>query len=99
MRTTSPAASVTSPAASPAASLTSDRYLDDLAHLIARNGIGAFESDIARLVVRLRAAGIGGPCTDVLGDRHAAAVVRERAFGHLIGRVVRRSTCPVDVAA
>jgi hypothetical protein len=37
--------------------------------LIADHGIGSFESDIARLVVRLRAAG----------------VARERAFGLLVG--------------
>jgi hypothetical protein len=59
-------------------------YLDQLAHLIADQGIQAFESDIARLVVRLRAAGHHGPIVAALSDRHAADVVRERAFGQLL---------------
>lgn len=59
-------------------------YLDHLAHLVADHGITAFESDIARLVVRLRAAGYHCPLVDLLADQHAPAVVRERAFGTLL---------------
>jgi hypothetical protein len=64
--------------------------LNDLAHLIARDGIEAFESDIAQLVERLRT------CRPVDRDRHevlvqllsdhsSPAVARERAFGALVG--------------
>lgn len=64
-----------------------DHYLDDLAHLIARDGIGGFESDIARVVVRLRSTGHGGTITDLLADRHQPSAARERAFGILVGRL------------
>jgi hypothetical protein len=63
-------------------------YLDQLAHLVAEHGIAAFESDIARLVVRLRAAGHHGPMVDLLSDKHARAIARERAFGVLVARLV-----------
>jgi len=63
---------------------TYEPYLDQLAHLIADHGIGAFESDIARFVVRLRAGGHCGPLLTVLADKVAAPVVRERAFGQLL---------------
>jgi hypothetical protein len=64
--------------------------LNDLAHLIVRDGIEAFESDIAQLVERLRT------CRPVDRDRHevlvqllsdhsSPAVARERAFGALVG--------------
>jgi hypothetical protein len=62
-----------------------DPYLDQLAHLIAAHGIGAFETDISRLVVRLRAAGLRCPTVDLLADKHAPGVARERAFGLLVG--------------
>jgi hypothetical protein len=62
-----------------------DPYLDQLAHLIAEHGIGSFESDIARLVVRLRAAGLRCSTVDLLADKHAPGVARERAFGLLLG--------------
>ena len=74
--------------ASPARSNT-DPYLHDLAHLIAANGIGQYESDIARLVVRLRSHGHSGSFTDLLADRSASAIVRERAFGALVGQLAR----------
>ena len=59
-------------------------YLDQLAHLVAEHGITSFESDIARLVVRLRAAGLRCSLVDLLADRHAAPVARERALGTLL---------------
>jgi hypothetical protein len=62
-----------------------DPYLDQLAHLIAEHGIGVFETDITRLVVRLRAAGFGCPTVDLLADKRAPGIVRERAFGLLVG--------------
>jgi hypothetical protein len=67
----------------------SDPYLDQLAHLIAENGISQYESDIARLVVRLRSVGHTGSMVDLLGDHSAAPVARERAFGTLIGQLAR----------
>ncbi len=70
-------------------------YLDQLAHLIADHGIQAFESDIARLVVRLRATGHHGPLIAVLADKHAAGVARERAFGQLLGLLVDGVSRPV----
>ncbi len=63
--------------------------LDDLAHLIATNGIGTYESDIARLVVRLRSQGHGGSLAELLGDHSAAPIARERAFGTLVGQLAR----------
>ncbi|MCX6521761.1 MAG: hypothetical protein NTZ21_13965 [Actinobacteria bacterium] len=65
--------------------LATDPYLDQLAHLIADHGIGSFESDISRLVVRLRAAGLRCPTVDLLADKRAPGVARERAFGMLVG--------------
>jgi hypothetical protein len=62
-----------------------DRYLNDLAFLIAEHGITGFESDIARLVVRLRSGGHVGPLTDLLLDKSASPPARERALGKLIG--------------
>ncbi len=53
--------------------------------MIADHGIGSFESDIARLVVRLRAAGLRCSTVDLLADKHAPGVARERAFGLLVG--------------
>jgi hypothetical protein len=67
----------------------SDPYLDSLSHLIALNGIAQYESDIARLVVRLRSQGHTGPLTTLLGDHSAPAIVRERAFGELVGQLAR----------
>lgn len=64
-----------------------DHYLDDLAYLIARDGIGGFESDIARFVARLRNAGQSGTITDLLADPHEPSAARERAFGILVGRL------------
>ena len=69
-----------------------DPYLDQLAHLIADHGIAAFESDIARLVVRLRAAGFRCPTVDLLADQHAPRVARERAFGLLVGLLLDAGT-------
>jgi hypothetical protein len=66
-----------------------DPYLDRLAHLVAAHGIEAFESDIARLVVRLRAAGHCDPVVDLLADHSAPAVVRERALGLALGLLTR----------
>ena len=59
-------------------------YLDHLAHLVAEHGITSFESDIARLVVRFRAAGIRCSLVDLLADQDAPAIARERAFGTLL---------------
>ncbi len=70
-----------------------DPYLDQLAHLVAEHGVSGFEGDIARLVVRLRAAGLGGPLVDVLADRTAPTVARVRAFGILLCRLAR-VRCP-----
>lgn len=70
-------------------SIHSDPYLDSLAHLIAMNGIAQYESDIARLVVRLRSQGFSGALTTLLGDHSAAGIVRERAFGVLVGQLAR----------
>jgi hypothetical protein len=69
--------------------LHTDPYLDSLSHLIALNGISQYESDIARLVVHLRSQGIDGPLTALLGDHGAAAIVRERAFGVVVGQLAR----------
>jgi hypothetical protein len=81
---------------------TFDSYLDNLGFLIARGGIAGFESDISRLVVHLRATGLCGPLTDVLDDRHAPAVARERAFGRLMVQLAdapaQREPC-IDTAA
>jgi hypothetical protein len=81
----------TSPSTSPGTAL--DASLDDLAHLIARDGIEAFESDITRLVVRLRTTGPATDCdrhrvlVQLLSDHSAPAVARERAFGELTGQL------------
>jgi hypothetical protein len=64
-------------------------YLDQLAHLVAEHGITEFEGDIARLVVRLRAAGLRCPTVDLLADKHASPIARERAFGVLLGLLMR----------
>jgi hypothetical protein len=63
--------------------------LDDLAHLIATNGIERYESDIARLVVRLRADGVDLVLTDLLADPSAPGIARERAYGVLVGQLAR----------
>ena len=86
---------------------SSDPYLDHLAHLIADHGIGSFETDISRLVVRLRAAGFRCPTVDLLADKHAPGVARERAFGLLLGllldddasRIARTTADPLSHAA
>jgi hypothetical protein len=77
---------LTAPTTSAAAT---DPSLHDLAHLIADHGIHQYESDVARLVVRLRSQGHGGSLTDLLADRSAAAIIRERAFGTLVGQLAR----------
>jgi hypothetical protein len=69
--------------------LHTDPYLDGLAHLIALNGIAKYESDIARLVARLRSQGHDGSLTALLGDTGAASIVRERAFGAVVGQLAR----------
>ncbi|MCB0999768.1 MAG: hypothetical protein R2713_09725 [Ilumatobacteraceae bacterium] len=77
------------PIAAPATRLvpTGERYLDQLAHLVAEHGVAAFEGDIARLVVRLRAHGLCSPLVTLLADRDAPPIARERALGHLLGRL------------
>lgn len=67
-------------------------YLDQLAHLVADHGLAPFEGDIARLVVRLHAAGHTGPAVDVLADRAAPTVARERALGVALGLLATRPT-------
>jgi hypothetical protein len=62
-----------------------DPYLQDLGFLVAEHGIRAFEGDIARLAVRLRAAGFCGRLVDLLTDGTAPAIARERALGTAIG--------------
>ncbi len=76
-----------------------DPYLDRLAHLVAAHGIEAFESDIARLVVRLRAAGHCGTIVDLLADHHAPAVARERALGEALGLLARPAARPRTAVA
>ncbi len=87
----------------PSTQTGTDPYLHDLAHLIAVNGIGTYESDIARLVVRLRSQGHGGTLTDLLADHGASPIARERAFGTLVGQLARGparpSAHPVSSAA
>jgi hypothetical protein len=63
--------------------------LDDLAHFIAADGIRQHEADIASLVVRLRSLGYDGSLTDLLADRGAAPIARERSFGILVGELAR----------
>jgi hypothetical protein len=75
---------------------SSDPYLDDLAHLIATNGIGMYESDIARLVVRLRSHGHAGSLTELLSDHAASPIARERAFGMLVGQLARGPARRID---
>jgi hypothetical protein len=71
------------------ATTSTDPYLHDLAHLIAANGIGQYETDIARLVVRLRSVGLDSSLVHLLADHGAPAVARERAFGILVGQLAR----------
>jgi len=66
---------------------TGERYLDQLAHLVAEHGVAAFEGDIARLVVRLRAQGVCSPLVTLLADHDASPIARERALGHLLARL------------
>lgn len=66
-----------------------DPYLDQLAHLIALNGITVYESDIARLAVRLRSLGHTDSLVDLLADHAASPIARERAFGNLVGQLAR----------
>jgi hypothetical protein len=65
-----------------------DPYLRDLGFLVAEHGIAAFEGDVARLAVRLRAAGFCGPLVDLLTDGSAPSVARERALGTAIGALL-----------
>lgn len=82
-----------------------DPYLDQLAHLIAEHGVHAFEGDVARLVVRLRAAGHHSPAIGLLADHRAAPVARQRAFGHVVGLLLddhartAATTCSLHRAA
>jgi hypothetical protein len=66
-----------------------DPTLDRLAHEIAANGISNYESDIAGVVTRLRQVGQTGSLISVLADRAAPSIVRERAFGTLVGQLAR----------
>jgi hypothetical protein len=66
-----------------------DPYLRDLGFLVAEHGLGEFESDIARLIVRLRAARHCGTLIDLLADHTAPSQARERALGSLIGVLQR----------
>jgi hypothetical protein len=68
--------------------------LTRLTHLVADHGIRSFESDIARLVVRLRASGMQDRLIGLLGDRTAAPVVRERALGVLASRFLDGTSRP-----
>lgn len=79
--------------------IQTDPYLDQLAHLIERNGIVQYESDIARLVVRLRSVGQTGSLVELLGDHSAAPIARERAFGTLVGQLARGPAPAPAVAA
>lgn len=76
-----------------------DPYLDRLAHLVAAHGIETFEGDIARLAVRLRAAGHCGTVVDLIVDRSAPAVVRERALGQALGLLTRPAARPTSAVA
>ena len=68
-------------------------------HLVADHGITSFESDIARLVVRLRARGIHSPLATLLADHAASPVVRERALGELLCRLEAVEAATAERAA
>jgi len=76
-----------------------DPYLQQLVHLVADHGITSFESDIARLVVRLRARGIHSPLATLLADHAASPVVRERALGELLCRLEAVEAATTERAA
>ncbi len=93
------APALTAPALTAPAEATAfpvEPYLAQLAHLIAEHGVHAFEGDIARFIVRLRAVGHHSPAMSallgILSDRSAAPVARERAFGHLLCIVLDGTT-------
>jgi hypothetical protein len=57
--------------------------LDELAWAIEADGIERHEPAVARVVAALRTAGADLTWVDVVADRSAPAVARERAFGRL----------------
>jgi hypothetical protein len=69
-----------------------DPYLDDLAHLICSHGIEHFEGDVARLAVRLHAAGQSPSLIALLIDQQASSISRERAFGNLVAALATASS-------
>ncbi len=58
-------------------------HLDDIAYLIANDGITAHEFAVDETVARFARAGLRPTLIALLADKNAAPVARERAFGTL----------------
>ncbi len=59
---------------------TFDQQLARLGEAIAADGVAGYEAEVAALAARARRAQVARAAAEVLADRAAPAVVRERAF-------------------
>jgi hypothetical protein len=67
---------------------TFEQQLARLGESIAAHGVGRFEAELTALAARARRVRPGSVALDVLLDRAAPAVVRERAFAHVCRALV-----------
>lgn len=73
--------------------------LDELAHQIVADGVAAHDDDLFRIAQQLMVRGWGGTIANLLTDRRAPAIARQRAFGIAAGRLARAAQSPVAAAA
>lgn len=59
---------------------TFEQHLSRLGESIAVDGVGRYEAELAALAARARRAHVARHAAEVLADRTAPEVVRERAF-------------------
>lgn len=73
---------------------TDTTMFDQLAWSVAIDGISAHELEVARLLATVDARSGHGTLLGSVGDRSLSAALRERALGHLLVALARRSGSP-----
>ena len=83
--------------------LTYEQQLARLGEAIAADGMGRHEVEVAAVAARARRTRVAPAATDVMVDRSAAGVLRERAYGvvcvALAAAVTFEPTGPVALTA
>ena len=86
------------------ATSSNDIDFDELAWTVAADGPTAHEGELARLATRARAVGVAGVAVQIVADRTAPPVVRQRAMANVVAALsavsaVSAGTMPLHAVA